>query len=153
MVTGAVIVAVPEAHLLLAMCWAHARIHVEHDAARRTASMDHINPMAGKIGKPQQVLFGNEPARLKAAHLARRGGAAMSGLAADNPAHRRIMTQSFGVVDILVSGKAAEDGLPQHSDESMPAILARARISEHLTCQRGQPKRVVKFAIGEQSSI
>src|SRR5438132_2820790 len=30
-------------------------VHVEHDAARRTASMDHINPMAGKIGKPQQV--------------------------------------------------------------------------------------------------
>jgi hypothetical protein len=27
------------------------------------------------------------------------------------------------------------------------------RIGEHVTCQRGQPKRVVKFAIGKQSSV
>ena len=106
--------------------------------------MDHINPMAGKIGKPQQVLFANEASRLKAAHMARGSGAAISGLA---PTIQRIAgscTQSFGVVDILVSGKVAEDGLSQHSNESMPAILARARISEHLTCQRGQPKGAVK---------
>jgi hypothetical protein len=36
------------------------------------------------------------------------------------------MTQTFGVVHILVSGKAAKDGLPQHANESMAAILARA---------------------------
>jgi len=35
----------------------------------------------------------------------------------------------------------------------MATILAGPRISDHLTCQRSQPKRVVKFAIGEQSSI
>jgi len=28
-----------------------------------------------------------------------------------------------------------------------------SRIGEHLTCQRSQPKHVVKFAIGQQSSI
>src|ERR1700758_1877294 len=50
MVTGAAIVAVPEAHLLLAMGGTGARIHVEHDAARRTAIMDLIDPLAGKIG-------------------------------------------------------------------------------------------------------
>ena len=35
----------------------------------------------------------------------------------------------------------------------MATILAGARISEHLTSQRSQPERVVKFAIGEQTSI
>ena len=37
--------------------------------------------------------------------------------------------------------------------QRMATILARARISEHLTRHRCQPERVVKFAIGEQSSI
>jgi hypothetical protein len=31
----------------------------------------------------------------------------VSRLAADEPAHRRIMTQAFGVVHVLVSGEAA----------------------------------------------
>ena len=77
----------------------------------------------------------------------------MRRLAADNPAHRRIMTQTFGVVHIFVSGKTAEDGLPQHANKSMAAILARARVGERLTRHRGQAERVVEFAIGEQSSI
>jgi hypothetical protein len=38
-------VAIPDAHLLLAMGRTDARIHVEHDAARRTASMDAIDPL------------------------------------------------------------------------------------------------------------
>src|SRR5215813_8126211 len=35
----------------------------------------------------------------------------------------------------------------------MATILAGPRISDHLTCQRSQPKRVIKFAIGEKPSI
>jgi hypothetical protein len=35
----------------------------------------------------------------------------------------------------------------------MAAVLASARIGEHLTRQRGQPERIVKFAIGEQPGI
>src|SRR5262249_3397057 len=105
MITGAAIVAVPVAHLLFAMRWADARIHVEHDAARRPASMNAIDPSAGKISKSGKVLFGREPSRLEAAHLARRGCAPMRGLAADDPAHRRIVTQTLGVVHIFVSGR------------------------------------------------
>src|SRR5262249_26749085 len=103
MVKGAAIVAVPEAHLLLAMGGTGARIHVEHDAARRTAIMDLIDPLSRKIGKGGKVLFGGEPSRLEAAHLARRGRAPKSYLATNNPAHCRIMTQTLGVVHIFVS--------------------------------------------------
>jgi hypothetical protein len=53
--------------------------------------MDDIDPPAGKISERQQVLFHREPARLEAAHLARRSRATMSRFAADDPAHRRIM--------------------------------------------------------------
>ena len=77
----------------------------------------------------------------------------MSRLATNNPTHRRIMTQALGIVHVLVSGKPTEHGLPQQTDQRMAAVLASARIGEHLTRQRGQPERIVKFAIGEQPSI
>src|SRR5262249_35851747 len=54
---------------------------------------------------------------------------------------------------VLVSGKPTEHGLPQQTDQRMAAVLASARIGEHLTRQRGQPERIVKFAIGEQPGI
>jgi hypothetical protein len=51
MITGAVIVTVPDAHLLLAMGRTDARIHVEQDTSRRTAVMHAIDPLACKIGE------------------------------------------------------------------------------------------------------
>jgi len=44
MIAGAGKMPVPGTHLLFAMRRAHARIHIEHDAARRTASMNAIDP-------------------------------------------------------------------------------------------------------------
>jgi hypothetical protein len=153
MVTGAAIMAVPDAHLLFAMGRTDARIHVEHDAARRTPSMNEIDPLSRKIGKGRKVLFGGEPSSLEAAHLARWGGTAMSRLTADDPAHRRIMAQTLGVVHIFVSGKAAKHGLPQHSDESVPAILAGPCVREAVAGHRGQAERVIDFPVGQQSGI
>src|SRR6516164_7272439 len=77
----------------------------------------------------------------------------MSRLATNNPTHRRIMTEALGIVYVLVSGKPTEHGLPQQTDQRMAAVLASARIGEHLPRQRGQPERIVKFAIGEQPGI
>ena len=56
MIAGAGIMAVPDAVLLFAVGRAHARIHVEHDASRRATTMNEVNPLAGKIGKRQEVL-------------------------------------------------------------------------------------------------
>jgi hypothetical protein len=33
-----------------------------------------------------------------------------------DPAHRRIVAQTFGVVDIFVSGEPSKNGLPQQSN-------------------------------------
>jgi hypothetical protein len=41
--------------------------------------------------------------------------------------HRRIMPWQIGVVHILISGKTAEDLLPQHPNKRVSAIPARAR--------------------------
>jgi len=63
------------------------------------------------------------------------------------------MPQALGVVNILIPSKPTKNGLPQHSNESMPAILAGARISEHLARYRAEAERIVEFAVGQQSSI
>ena len=77
----------------------------------------------------------------------------MSRFAADNPAHRRIMPQALGVVHVLISGKPTKHRLPQHPDQSMAAVLAGARVGEHLARHRGQPECVVEFAVCQQSRI
>ncbi len=56
----------------------------------------------------------------------------MSRLAADDPSHRRIMPKPLGVIHILVSGKPPEHRLPQHSYQSVAAVLPRPRVGESL---------------------
>ena len=51
MITGAVIVTFPDAHLLFAVRRAHALIHVEDDALRWMTTMNAVNPLARKIGE------------------------------------------------------------------------------------------------------
>jgi hypothetical protein len=70
-ITSAFVVAVPDAHSLFAVRRADARIHVEHDASRRTASMNAVDPLARKIGESRQVPSRRQPLCLEAAHLAR----------------------------------------------------------------------------------
>src|SRR2546430_5928213 len=106
MIAGAGVMAVPGAVLLFAVRRTHARIHVEHDAFRRTATMDGIDPTAGEISKSRKVR--SKPLRLEAAHLARRGRATRSRFAADDRAHRGIMPQALGVVHVLVSRETAK---------------------------------------------
>jgi hypothetical protein len=63
------------------------------------------------------------------------------------------MAEALGVVHVFVFREATEDGLPQHSDKSIPAVLAGARIRERFPSHRAEAERVVKFAIGEKPSV
>ena len=63
------------------------------------------------------------------------------------------MAKTAGVVDVLVSGEAAEDGLSEQLCQCVPAIPADARISEHFARHRAETERVVEFAIREQTGI
>jgi len=47
MIAGAGVIPVSHAHLLLAVRRAHARIHVEYDASRRSAAVHKVDPLAG----------------------------------------------------------------------------------------------------------
>ena len=111
--------------------------------------MNAVDPFAGEISERRKVLFRREPARLKAAHLARRSRCIRGRLSADYPPHRGIMAQALSVVHIFISGKSPKYGLPQHPDESMPAIPAGAGVGEHLARHRAEAERIVEFAIGK----
>ena len=63
------------------------------------------------------------------------------------------MAQALGVVHILVSGKPPEHRLPQQPDQRMAAVLAGARVGQHLARHRAQTECVVEFAVGQQSGI
>src|SRR5262249_1806887 len=120
-IAGAGVMAVPDAHLLLAVGRAHARIHVEHYASRRAATLHKVDPLARQVGKSSEVLGRREPLRLEAPHLTRRSRAPLRRFAADNPAHSRIVAQALGVVPILVSGKATKYRLSEQ-----PFVLSLA---------------------------
>src|SRR5262245_11278032 len=74
--------AVPDAHLLLAIRRAHARIHVEHDATGWPSAVHKVDPLARQVGKSSEVLRRREPLRLEAPHLTRRSRAALRRFAA-----------------------------------------------------------------------
>ena len=63
------------------------------------------------------------------------------------------MAQASGIIHILVSGEATENGLTQQTDKRMAAVLARARIGERIACNHRQAEHVIEFAIGQQSGI
>jgi ABC-type Fe3+ transport system substrate-binding protein len=63
------------------------------------------------------------------------------------------MAQPFGVVDILVSGEPTEHGPPQHPHERVTAVLAGAAVGQPFARHRAEAKRIVEFAIGEQTGV
>ena len=91
--------------------------------------------------------------RLEPPHLARRGCTTMSRPSADDPSHRGIMAQPLGAVDVLVSGKPTEHRLPQHTDKSVPAVLAGAGVGKPLASRLRKAESIIKLAICKKPSI
>ena len=77
----------------------------------------------------------------------------MSRLATDDPAHRRIVAQTFGAVHVLVPGKPTVNRLPQHPNKSVPAVICGSSIRERLPGRCTEANPVVEFAVDAQPSI
>ena len=148
MVAGAAEVAVVGRALLFAMGRADTAVHVEHDRLRRVAVMHTVDPMPGKIGQRGKVLVAGQKLRLEAPHLAGGRGLSFDGLAADNPAHRRITSQTVGVVHVLIAAKASKDRLTKQPRHAVPSVLAGAAVLEKTSGNLGQAKGIVKLPIG-----
>lgn len=63
------------------------------------------------------------------------------------------MAEAVGVVDILVSGEAAEHRLPELRRQSVAVVLAGPAVGQHLSGHLGQAKGVVQLTEGEQTRI
>ena len=63
------------------------------------------------------------------------------------------MTQAFSVVDVLISRETSEQGLAKHSNQSVSAVLPRARIGKPLARNCTQAEGVVEFPVGNQAGI
>jgi hypothetical protein len=63
--------------------------------------------------------------------------------AADDPAHRQIMTQPISIVHVLIVSKMTKHQLPQQANQRVATVLSGACVSEHLAC-----KRVIESATG-----
>jgi hypothetical protein len=146
-------VAVVGGAFLIAIGLAHTGVHVEHDAVQRTAAVHPVNPSPAEIGKREKVLIIRKPFGLEASHLAGGGSLLRCGVTADNPAHRRITPEPVSVIHVLVSGKPTKHRLPQHSDQIMPTVPARASISQTLPGDGHQAERIIELAIGKQPCI
>jgi len=141
------------AALLRAVRLADAAVHVEHDGGLRLAGMHLVDPRTGQIGQGREVGIAGQPLRLEATHLARRGGLTIQPAAIDHGAHRRIMCQAVGVIDVLIAGKTAEHRLAQQSCQQVAGVLAAPALRQHRTRQVGQAKRVIELTVGQQPGV
>jgi hypothetical protein len=77
-------------------------------------------------------------------------------LAAASPGARNLTVptgQSLGVVDSLVAGEAAVDGLPQQTEQPMADVPPAPAFGERRGGRRGQAEGTVQLAVGEQAGI
>jgi hypothetical protein len=100
MIAGAGEMAIIGTALLGAVRLADAAVHVEHDGGLRPARMHPVDPGAGQIGQRREIGLAGQPPGLEAGHLAGRGRCAVKTLPAHHGAHRGIVGETFGVVDV-----------------------------------------------------
>ena len=153
MVAGAAEVAVVGGALLLAVGLADRAVHVEDDPGELAMPVRAIDPLAGQVHQPVQVLAGRERLGLEPADLAGRGGRMVSGPTADHGAHRGIDAQALSVVEVLVPGQATEEGLTQESREAVACVPAGPCVVQHVGGRVGELEGVVEFAVGQESGI
>ena len=115
--------------------------------------MQPVDPGARQIGERRYVCFAREPFRLEAAHLAGRGCRPVHALPADNGTHRQIAGEPFGVVDVLISSKAAVHSLAQEAHQLVPNVRLAPPVAEGCGGHRSQGQSVVQIAIGEQDAV
>ncbi len=75
------------------------------------------------------------------------------GLAADDPTHGGITSETAGIVDIVISAKASKDGLADLPDHAMPPILTSTAVLKKLAGNVRQAKGMVKLPVGEKSGV
>jgi hypothetical protein len=146
-------VAVVGRALLLPKRRALRAIHVGDDAVRRSAPVHPVDPRAGQVRERGEIGLGWEPLGLEPAHLAGRSRRPVEPLPADDGAHGGVAGEPLGVVDVLVAGEPAVDGLPQQAEQPVADVRPAPTLGEGGCGRRGQAEGVVQLAVGEQAGV
>jgi hypothetical protein len=75
------------------------------------------------------------------------------GPTADHGAHRGIDAQALGVVEILVAGQAAEEGLSQESHKAVACVPTGPWVVQHVGSRIGELQGVVEFTVAQESGV
>jgi hypothetical protein len=59
----------------------------------------------------------------------------------------------LGVVDVLVAGEPAVDGLAQQAEQPVPNVLPAPTFGERRRRQGGEAKSLVQLPVGEQAAV
>lgn len=85
--------------------------------------------------------------------LAGRGRRSVGAFASDNGAHRQIMGEPLGVVDVFVTGEPTIDRLPQQTEEPVANVLPAPAFAQSLGGHRGQAEGIIQLRIGQQTAV
>jgi hypothetical protein len=96
------------------------------------------------VGERRGVRPRGQPLGLEPPHLAGRGCGPIHALASDDRTHRWIISETPGIVHVLVAGGAAQ---------LVPNVGAAPPFAESCRCHRRQTESVVQLAIGEQTAV
>jgi hypothetical protein len=146
-------VTIPHCPLLIAMHRALGAVHVQRNDLWWALVVHRVDPATWQIDQRREVLGARQHLSLEPAHRAGRGRAVLHRPPADKLAHHRIAAEPVRVIDVLVSGKARENGLAQEARETMPSVLSCARITDQTRCHVRQTKGVVQFTMKQQSTV
>ena len=77
----------------------------------------------------------------------------LDGLAAHNPPHGRIASETVGIVHVFIAAKASKHRLTELTRHAVPSVLAGTAVLENISGNRGQAKGIVKPPISEQPCV
>jgi hypothetical protein len=105
------------------------------------------------IGERREVRLSGQLLGLEPPHLAGRGCGPIHALASDDRTHHWIMSETPGIVHVLVAGEPPIHCLAQQAPQLVPNVGAAPPFAESCRCHRRQTESVVQLAIGEQTAV
>ena len=74
-------------------------------------------------------------------------------LAANNPPHGRITSETLGVVHVFITAKASKYRLTKLPRHAVPSVLTGTAVPENTLGNLSQAKCIIKLSIGEKPTV
>ncbi len=75
------------------------------------------------------------------------------GLAAANPTHGGIASQTVGIVHVVISTKPAIKGLTELPRHAVPCVVGYTVVAENIPGHLGKLESVIEFSVGKKTSV